>query len=173
MMYRSKLRSHKGEDCPRCGCNPGDYHNPGCDAEECPFCGRYLYSCGCIYEKLGISKKATEKDLQTFSEMVVKAGRIPHIRVPQLCAICGKKSPGFFYDDDWEKYAPQQLQKEILCLQCYNWLKLLFPDGWRNEDAPPLESLPAIGRTRKELIDYINEIEEAELDDEPIEILED
>ena len=33
--------------CHDCGVEKGEYHDPGCDMEECPVCGRQWISCGC------------------------------------------------------------------------------------------------------------------------------
>lgn len=33
--------------CPSCGGRDGEYHVPGCPAEECPVCGRAVISCHC------------------------------------------------------------------------------------------------------------------------------
>jgi hypothetical protein len=36
--------------CHDCGVREGQLHEPGCDMERCPFCGRQLITCGCAYE---------------------------------------------------------------------------------------------------------------------------
>jgi hypothetical protein len=36
-----------GERCRDCGVHPGHYHHPGCDWEECPYCGGQLLGCFC------------------------------------------------------------------------------------------------------------------------------
>jgi hypothetical protein len=33
--------------CPDCGVGAGEFHRPGCDIEQCPYCGRQLIACGC------------------------------------------------------------------------------------------------------------------------------
>lgn len=36
--------------CHDCMVLPGQFHVPGCDAEECPACGGQSISCGCVHE---------------------------------------------------------------------------------------------------------------------------
>ena len=33
--------------CHDCGCAAGEHHSPGCDWEQCPFCGMQLIGCRC------------------------------------------------------------------------------------------------------------------------------
>jgi hypothetical protein len=35
----------KKEDCHDCGAKPGEFHDPGCDTEQCPLCGFQVISC--------------------------------------------------------------------------------------------------------------------------------
>ena len=44
----------KEERCHDCNARAGDYHMPGCDVEECPFCHEQLISCNCCYEIMHI-----------------------------------------------------------------------------------------------------------------------
>jgi hypothetical protein len=39
-------------------------------------------------------------------------------------------------DEEWQKYVPPNLQKEVLCRSCYNRMKKLFPHGWRQKKNP-------------------------------------
>ncbi len=33
--------------CPDCGAGRGEFHEDGCDIEQCPYCGGQLISCDC------------------------------------------------------------------------------------------------------------------------------
>ena len=35
------------DSCRDCGARPGEFHEPGCDVEQCPYCGGQLISCEC------------------------------------------------------------------------------------------------------------------------------
>jgi hypothetical protein len=34
--------------CHDCNVEPGGFHHPGCDNEDCPKCSGQLISCGCL-----------------------------------------------------------------------------------------------------------------------------
>lgn len=40
-----------GRVCHDCGVGPGEYHHPGCDAEECPRCGGQYFVCECVTDE--------------------------------------------------------------------------------------------------------------------------
>ncbi len=44
-------------NCHDCNAEPGQFHDPGCDMEECPFCHNQLISCDCCYKLLGLNPK--------------------------------------------------------------------------------------------------------------------
>ena len=130
----------KPKTCHDCGCQEGELHLPGCDMERCPFCLNQLISCNCCYEHLGIdvskgtwaySHGLTDEQSKEWDKMLTAKGLIPYIRIPNLCEMCGKLWPDMFHDDDWEKYVIPELQDKILCEKCYEWMKSIFPDGWR------------------------------------------
>ena len=43
--------SGRPHPCGDCAVQPGEYHLPGCDVEECPRCGRQSTSCDCDGEE--------------------------------------------------------------------------------------------------------------------------
>ncbi len=42
-------------DCGDCAVKPGEYHQPGCDVERCPLCGRQMLSDRCVYRVNGLN----------------------------------------------------------------------------------------------------------------------
>lgn len=126
--------------CRDCGCSEGELHHPGCDMERCPFCGGQLISCDCAYEKLGIDINPdtwaykhglTQEQEIMWSAMLEAKGLIPYVAIPVRCKLCGEEVTEFFFDKNWPKYVIPELQKEVLCLDCYEDQKVMFPKGWR------------------------------------------
>lgn len=37
--------------CHDCSAEPGEYHHPGCDSEECPRCGGQYFICHCVTDE--------------------------------------------------------------------------------------------------------------------------
>ena len=132
--------------CHDCGCLEGELHGCGCDMEICPFCGAQLISCDCCYEKLHIdcregtycfSHGLTAKQEETWIEILDRKGRIPYVNILVVCSLCGRLNPTFFQvgDNVWKKYVIPLLQDTVLCENCYNRMKGLFPNGWRKVNA--------------------------------------
>ena len=109
--------------CHDCGATEGMFHDLGCDMERCPFCGGQLLSCDC----------GNLSDRKYIKKLVEK-GRIPWVAIYPRCAICGNLWDEIWMttDEEWQKYAIPELQKECLCKPCFENLKKIFPDGWRN-----------------------------------------
>lgn len=129
--------------CHDCNVLEGEIHDYGYDVEECPFCGRRLMECDCIYDKLHLDRSfctklyeesPTLKREKKWLKILEKKGRIPFIKIPNLCALCGENWPAMFIlpDSEWEKYVIPPLQEEMLCPNCYDFLKKLWPDGWKS-----------------------------------------
>lgn len=137
--------------CHDCNAEEGQYHSPGCDMERCPFCGGQLITCGCCYELLDIDVSVgtwayyhglTGIQDAVWAQMLKEKGLIPWVQEPVLCALCGEVFPQMFSvpDEDWDKYVIPPLQKEVLCIPCYDAHKRLFPNGWRNARPHPRDN---------------------------------
>lgn len=107
--------------CHDCDAKVGELHQLGCDMERCPVCGGQLISCSENHYK--------------WVEMG-RFKRIPYIQPLVNCAVCGELFPDFFKvtDEEWDKYVIPSLKHEVLCEDCYEAMKELFPEGWRALD---------------------------------------
>ena len=108
------MKKWKSYPCGDCGVEEGQLHLSGCDMEVCPSCGGQFFWCDC------------EKDDVEF--------RIPYLLIPVKCGLCGEQWPEEFYvsNEDWAKFVLPNLQRQVLCLSCYEELKKLWPKGWKN-----------------------------------------
>lgn len=132
-----------GAPCPACGAPEGALHVTGCDLERCPFCRGQLFSCGCVWEMLSADPDAelTDPQLEAWDALLDSKGRLPHVDLPILCARCGARNPAMFMlpTDEWLHYVPPlpllsggpHLQRQVLCLECFNALRASMPDGWQ------------------------------------------
>lgn len=109
-MKKTKRKTWK---CHDCDAKEGEIHEYGCDMEVCPICGGQLLGCECLEKTKG---------LLPF--------RIPYLLIPNMCRLCGKQWPDFFKvsDKTWKKYVIPPLQKKVLCKDCYQEMKKLFPN---------------------------------------------
>lgn len=109
------MKKWKSWDCHDCLVKEGKLHLMGCDMENCSNCNGHLISCGCKQEELK------------------KSERIPYILIPNLCGLCGEQWPDMFNvsNEEWEKYIIPELQDKMLCKECFEELKKMFPNGWR------------------------------------------
>lgn len=72
--------------CHDCGAKIGEFHQPGCDMEECPFCNDQLISCGCGYDILGIdssqepvySQGMNDEQSEALDKLLREKGLIPY-----------------------------------------------------------------------------------------------
>lgn len=141
----------KETTCHDCGCKEGEIHDYGCDMERCPFCGGQLISCDCCYKKLGYNYNSdapysglpknvycngiSDEERERWIKILTKKGRIPYLQCAFFCEYCGEKYPNMFTvpDEEWEKYVIPELQRKVLCVDCYEKMKVLFPKGWRKK----------------------------------------
>lgn len=48
------------DECKSCGVAIGQFHDPFCNRELCPFCGDFITTCECIFEVLALSQEDRE-----------------------------------------------------------------------------------------------------------------
>ena len=129
-----------GRNCDDCGAREGELHELGCSVERCPICGRQLIICG------HVSQDADYKKLPF---------RVPYVRVLNICALCGEQWPKMFRvaHATWKKYVIPELQHTVLCRECYEELKRMFPKPSKSLK-PPLNTQqhllnsPKLNRTK-------------------------
>jgi len=126
--------------CHDCKVKEGELHVPGCDMERCPFCGGQLISCACRYKLLGyaydwdaeycgLPKEIYKNGLPEEKEKIwldsLKGIRVPWIQYPNICIKCGELWPEMFSvpDQEWRHYIQKNEQKEVLCRDCYKFIK--------------------------------------------------
>jgi ferredoxin len=100
--------------CGDCGCIEGELHEIGCDMERCPVCGNQLISCDHISD--------------VFDQNIP---RVPWILYPIICARCGKLWPDLFMvpDEEWNHYIPIRERDEVICKECYEFIKTAIDMG--------------------------------------------
>jgi hypothetical protein len=143
--------------CHDCGCEEGQLHELGCDMERCPFCTFQLLSCDCIYEQLGLFNRmryteetaflpptvyfngVNDRQQKKWEAILNKKGRIPYIEYPVICAKCGLLWPKFFRvpDEDWKHYIQPDMQGEVLCFECYQFIKQVIDEGQEQQSSQP------------------------------------
>lgn len=121
--------------CHDCAAPEGALHNffPYCDQEICPLCLEQL--CGCPHVEA--------------LEAVEKAGRLPFLYFPCLCAKCGAVDPDFFMvpDGEWQAIIPIPYWHLILCRPCYDHLATLqvkhgtLGHTWGTKRRPPVDDV--------------------------------
>ncbi len=60
MTTRTRPADARARRCRDCSANPGETHDPGCDAEQCALCGGQSISCDCVYTVNGIDPATLE-----------------------------------------------------------------------------------------------------------------
>jgi hypothetical protein len=137
------------QTCHDCGVKEGQLHHRGCDMERCPVCHEQLITCECPFKHFGIDVSPdiwvyyriglTKDQLRKWESILKKKGRIPYIQEGVFCYLCGSEANSMWMvpNKEWQKYVPPNLQKQVLCENCYNKCKRLMPNGWRKAKEPP------------------------------------
>jgi len=124
--------------CHDCGVREGQIHKLNCDMESCPFCGNQLMSCDCCYEKLKLDcsegtwtyeNGLTDKEEAQWLDMLTRRGRVPYFQTIVRCYRCGchinhtQLHKWMVSDKEWRAVVPIDWQNEVLCFDCFNWIK--------------------------------------------------
>lgn len=114
--------------CGDCGVLEGEFHEPGCDMEICPFCRGQLITCDCCLEHLDLDASPgtytwehglTREQSETWDRILEKRGRIRFVTPTVLCARCGQVWPDLFMVEDWRDVIPLPYREAVLCRRCY------------------------------------------------------
>ena len=146
-MRRFSLKRQKCHDCPAL---EGEYHEPGCDVERCPFCGDQLISCDCCDKVLNIDHAPgtrvyelglTRKQQMQWERLLNDKGRVPFILYPNMCAKCGKLWPEMFSvsDQEWEQYVEKSQRDKMLCKPCYDQIKIWIDESRSSDISGPAD----------------------------------
>ena len=164
----SRRRQSKREQCS-CGALEGQFHEPGCDMELCPFCRGQLLGCSCVYDKLGLIDRSrygpdtaylppfeyhnglSQAQSIRWDQILRAAGLVPFIQWPVLCSMCGGLWPEFFRvpDDEWRATIPAQYHRAVICRPCYETIQrdvqaqrpVIFPEICAKCGRTPAEPL--------------------------------
>jgi len=66
-----------------------------------------------------------DEQIDEWNRILDKKGRVPFILYPNLCCRCGARWPEMFKvpDEEWDRYVAPAQRGEMLCRDCYNWIK--------------------------------------------------
>ena len=145
------VRINHASACGGCGVEEGHYHNWGCDLERCPFCNGQFISCDCHYKLLNLVDREkydestqyvppeiydhglTAAQSAQWDKMLREKGRIRFIDYPIICVKCGKLWPNLFMapSEEWKRYIQPDKQGEVICRECYDYIKAVIAEAER------------------------------------------